>query len=219
MAEYRLIDVSMGMEEFTFEGNIPFRADGPFNRLPGDNPEYVYDLTLSTQTGTHIQGPHYFLEEGRRIETFPLAFFEGRACVLDLTKRGEDTTAGELKELLGPEDMDCPLVLFRTGHMEEVIRSGVLDPSRRPGLSLEAARFLVEEWGVRLIAIDSVGVESRVTKNYEVNRYLCESGLLILEGLVNLASIRKRHVCLEAFPLKVRGVEGTPCRAVVKEFP
>ena len=209
MNRYKLIDVSMDMEGFTFPGNPPFRVEGPFNRVPGDNPEFVYDLTLSTQTGTHVQGP--------RIETFPLEFFEGRACVLNLVKRGRDTTEDDLRSMILPEDMGCPFVLFRTGHMEEVIRSGQLDPSERPGLSLEAARFLVHEWGVRLIAVDSVGVESRKTKNYEVNRFLCESGVLILEGLVNLGSIRKRHVFLEAFPLKIRGVEGTPCRAVVKE--
>lgn len=217
MNSYRLIDVSMDMEGFTFPGNPLFSAEGPFNRVPGDNPEFVYDLTFSTQTGTHIQGPHYFLEEGRRIDSFPLGAFEGMACVLDLSKRGEDTTVEDLRSLIRPGDRECPFVLFRTGHMEEVIRSGVLDPARRPGLSPEAARFLVREWGVRLIAIDSVGVESRASENYEVNRYLCESGLLILEGLVNLSTIRRRHVFLEAFPLKVRNVEGTPCRAVVKE--
>lgn len=218
MNPYRLIDVSMDMEDFTFAGNPHFRAEGPFSRVPGRNPEFVYDLTLSTQTGTHIQGPHYFLEEGRRIDSFPLEAFEGMACVLDLAKRGEDTTLEDFKALLQAGDMECPFVLLRTGHMEEAIRSGVLDPASRPGLAMEAARFLVKEWGVRLIAIDSVGVESRGTGNYEVNRFLCESGVLILEGLVNLFEIRQRHVFLEAFPLKMRDVEGTPCRAVVKEF-
>lgn len=217
MNDYRLIDISMDMGGFTFPGNPPFRVEGPFSRVPGDTPEFVYDLTLSTQTGTHIQGPHYFMEDGRRIETIPLEFFEGRACVLDLVKRGQDTTAEDLQKLILPGDMGCPVVLFRTGHMEAVIRSGRLEASERPGLSLEAARYLVREWRARLIAIDSVGVESRVTENYEVNRFLGESGVLILEGLVNLGSIRMRHVFLEAFPLKIGGVEGTPCRAVVKE--
>ena len=35
--------------------------------MEGPAREYVYDLTLCTQSGTHVQGPHYFLPEGERI--------------------------------------------------------------------------------------------------------------------------------------------------------
>ena len=215
---YRLIDVSMGMDEFTFEGDQPFELAGPYNWVPGGNPEFVYDFKASTQTGTHIQGPHYFLEHGRTIETFPLAAFEGWATVIDIEKRGRDTTREDLLQQLEHLDISGEIVLLRSGHMEEVIASGTLDPLRRPGLSLDAAHYLVEEKRIRMLAIDSVGVESRVTSNYDVNVYLCRHDILILEGLVNLASIRESRVFLEAFPLKMRGVEGTPCRAIIKEY-
>ena len=102
--------------------------------------------------------------------------------------------------------------------MERVIASGVLEPGDRPGLSLEAARWLAADSGVRMIAIDSVGVESRTTSDFDVNVLLCHAGILILEGLVNLDALGPGPLWLEAFPLKVRGVEGTPCRAVVKDY-
>ena len=69
-----------------------------------------------------------------------------------------------------------------------------------------------------MVAIDSVGVESRRTEHYEVNVSLCRAGILILEGLVNLGALTAGRLWLEAFPLKVRGVEGAPCRAVVREY-
>ena len=69
-----------------------------------------------------------------------------------------------------------------------------------------------------MIGIDSVGLESRVSENYDVNVYLCSQGIIILECLVNLHSIKKHEVFLEAYPLKIKGVEGTPCRAIVKEY-
>ena len=101
--------------------------------------------------------------------------------------------------------------------MAEIIDRGVMDPARRPGLSMDADEYLAEDCGVRMIAIDALGVESRATRNFEVNRYLCEKGVLLLEGLVNLEAVRARRFFLEAFPLKIRGVEGTPCRAIIKE--
>src|ERR1051326_243426 len=88
---YTLIDISLWMDDFTFEGDQPFEVTGPLNWITGSNPEFVYDLKASTQTGTHIQGPHYFLEEGKRIETFPLEAFEGWAHIVEMEKRGEDT--------------------------------------------------------------------------------------------------------------------------------
>ena len=217
MASYRIIDVSMWMDAFTFASDQEVRVSGPFNRVGGNNPEFVYDITLCTQSGTHIQGGHYFREEGKRIEEYPLSAFEGEAFLVDITKRGTDTTQVELAQIIDGIDLRGKILILRTGHMEEVIKTGKLESVSRPGLSLEAAVYLVETKGIKMLAIDSFGVESRATQNYDVNYYLCGKDILILEGLVNLAAVSKREVFLEAFPLKIRGVEGTPCRAIIKE--
>jgi len=218
MSDYRIIDISMWMDSFDFPGNPPVRVTGPFNRLTGDNPEFVYDVEVCTQSGTHVQGPHYFLENGSRINDHPLDSFEGIAHVLDVTKRGADVTLDEMKRLLQGVDLTDKILILRTGHMEELIHAKKIDIRTRPGISLDAARYLCEEKGIRMIGIDSIGLESRATENYEVNVYLCSQGIIILEGLVNLHSIRKNKVFLEAYPLKIRGVEGTPCRAIIKEY-
>lgn len=207
----------MWMDAFTFASDQEVRVSGPFNRVGGNNPEFVYDITLCTQSGTHIQGGHYFREEGKRIEEYPLSAFEGEAFLVDITKRGTDTTQVELAQIIDGIDLRGKILILRTGHMEEVIKTGKLESVSRPGLSLEAAVYLVETKGIKMLAIDSFGVESRATQNYDVNYYLCGKDILILEGLVNLAAVSKREVFLEAFPLKIRGVEGTPCRAIIKE--
>ncbi len=134
-----------------------------------------------------------------------------------MEKRGTDTTRDDLILKVQRENLPGDIVLFRTGNMEEIIKSGVINPNKRPGLSLDAAKYLAEEQRVKVIAIDSIGVESRKRKNFEVNKYLCSKGVLLLEGLINLNAVHKRKIFLEAFPLKIRGVEGTPCRAIIKE--
>jgi kynurenine formamidase len=146
-----------------------------------------------------------------------LSSFEGTAYVIDIKKRGTDVTAEELKEQLDSVDLQDKILILRTGHMAELIRDKVLIQDKRPGLSINAARYLCEDKGIKMIAIDSVGVESRVSKNYDVNVYLCKQGILILVCVANLDQITKQEVFLEAFPLKIVGVEGTPCRAIIKE--
>jgi kynurenine formamidase len=208
----------MDMDAFTFQDDQAVKALGPFNRIAGNNPEYVYDLNLCTQSGTHIQGAHYFRADGKRIDQYPLSAFEGEAVLVDIAKRGVDTTESEMIRLVDHLDLREKILILRTGHMEEVVQTGILESASRPGLSLEAAVYLAETKRIKMIAIDSVGVESRVTRNYEVNHYLCGKDVLILEGLVNLRAVSKQEIFLEAFPLKILGVEGTPCRAIIKEF-
>jgi kynurenine formamidase len=207
----------MWMDAFTFASDQEVRVTGPFNRVGGNNPEFLYDMILCTQSGTHIQGGHYFRAEGKRIEEYPLSAFEGEAFLIDITKRGTDTTHVELAQIIDGSDLRGKILVLRTGHMEEVIKTGKLESISCPGLSLEAAVYLAETKRIKMLAIDSIGVESRATQNYDVNYYLCGKDILILEGLVNLAVVSKREVFLEAFPLKIRGVEGTPCRAIIKE--
>ena len=215
---YRIIDISQWVGDFTYPGDSGLTIEGPFNHVSGLNREYVHDLRLSTQSGSHIQGPHYFLEDGARINDFDLPSFEGPAVVIDLEKRGIDTTREDLIAKLDGARLENQVLILRTGHMDEVVKEKTVDFAKRSGLSIDAAHYLAEDQKIKMIAIDSLGIESRVTKNYEVNKYFCSKGILILEELVNLAAIKQRNVFLEAFPLKIRGVEGTPCRAIVKEL-
>ena len=216
--QYRLVDVSMWMDDFQFPGDEPVVVSGPFNFLTGANPEYVHHLSTPTQAGTHVQGPRYFLADGVTIDTFPLERFEGEAVMVDLPHRGTDMELHELQAALAGRSLTGRVLLLRSGHMGRVIDSGVLDPLDRPGLSLEVARWLADESGVGMVAIDSVGVESRKTSDHDVNVTLCRAGILILEGLIGLERLGSGPLWLEAFLLKLRGVEGTPCRAVVKDY-
>ncbi len=220
---YKIIDVSQWMDEFCFPGNPSFSRQGPFNRVQGTNREFVYDMEICSQSGTHIQGPHYFMKEGKTIDEFPLNRFEGFALMMDLEKRGTDTTAQDFKEKFTALETETEsktsgdILILRTGNMEHIIQSGTIDANQRPGLSMDAAVYLAEERKIKLIGIDSIGLESRSTQNYEINRYLCSKEVLILEGLVNLHSVTSRTFFIEAYPLKIKGVEGTPCRAIIKE--
>jgi kynurenine formamidase len=201
------------MEDYVFPTNPPCSPYGPQNRISGEDREYVYDFLCCTQTGTHIQGPHYFVEDGKRINEFPLECFEGMAVVIDVPTRELDEI--DLRGMVECLDLEKKILILRSGHMDRVILTKKIGD--RPGLSLAAARYLVEEKRIRMIAIDSIGIECGKDEGRKVSVYLCQKEVLILEGLVNLCAITESQVFLEAFPLKLRGVEGTPCRAFVRQ--
>ncbi len=213
--KYKIVDLSIWMDDFIFPGNPPVVREGPINRVTGSNPEYVYDLEFCSQSGSHIQGAHYFKSDGIRIHEYQLEDFEGKAHIIDVTKRGEDITKDDLLEKVADVGLEGKIVVFRTGFMDELISSQRMD-MKRPGLSLEAARYLCQEKKIKMIAIDALGVESVKSKNYEVNVYLCTQRILILECITNLHLMKGSEIYIEAFPLKIKGVEGTPCRAIAK---
>ncbi len=214
---FRLMDISMDTEAYTFPGNPPLEKSGPHSRVSGPVREYVYDLRLCTQSGTHIQSGHYFLEDGETLDQVTLERCQGWCRLVPLVKRGEDTTREDLKRLFERHPLQERMILFVTGHMEEIIATGRCLSESRSGLSPEAAAYLVEEHGITLLGIDSVGLESRSFNDFRVTRYLGARGVLLLECLVNLGQLPPfSRAYLEAFPLKIRGVEGTPCRAVLR---
>jgi len=214
----RLVDLSIPLfpGAVTFPGDPPVRIDGPYNALNGPIREYCYTLRLPTQAGTHIQGPHYFRAEGRTIDAFPLTRFAGEAWVIDV--RGQRLVTPAALAPLANAHLAGQVVLLHSGYMARLLAAPTPEALERlvaakPGLTLEAAHWLVER-GLRFIGIDSVGLEPGGATDYSVNRYLCQEEVLILEGLINLEQLPGRGAWVEAFPLPIRGVEGTPCRAI-----
>ena len=216
----RLIDLSLPLSAGSvhFPGDPPVELDGPYNALEGPVREYCYRLHLPTQAGTHIQGPHYFLAAGRPIDSFPIERFEGPAYVLDV--RGLPLFTPQSLAPLAGVDLCGAVVLFHSGYMARLLAAttpGELAAlvDTKPGLSLDAAIELAGR-GVSMLGIDSVGLEPGGDLSYPVNRCLCEREVLILEGLTNLDRLPPAGAWVEAFPLPVPGVEGTPCRAVAR---
>lgn len=112
------------------------------------------------------------------------------------------------------------VVLIRTGRMKDYENAErfMADP---PGLSMEAARFLVETGGAMVIGADNLSLETFPPEepgNYvPVHTYLlAERGVSIME-LVNLEQLARDGVHEFAFiggSLKLRGASAAPMRPV-----
>ncbi len=119
--------------------------------------------------------------------------------------------------MLRPGDV----VLMRTGVMNlwpDVAKYRLAD---QPGLSLEAAQWLVEEQKAMLLGADNFGVESFPSKDPEnfvpLHSYLqAERGVSLLEALwlEDLAKDQVYEFLLIASPLKMRGATASPIRPI-----
>jgi kynurenine formamidase len=112
------------------------------------------------------------------------------------------------------------VVLVRTGRMK-LYASGDAYAKEAPGLTLDAARFLIEEGGAMTVGADNLSFEgfpSEVDGNYiPVHTYLlAQQGAHILE-LVDLESLAADRVYEFAFigtSLKLRGADAAPMRPI-----
>lgn len=171
-------------------------------------------LDLYSHCGTHVDAPRHFLPGGATVDSLPLSACIGPARVVDLTpvrprERITPQRLGPWRERVGPGDR----LLFRT---DWSLRHGTPEYRQQlPRIDLQLARWLVRA-GVALIGVEPPSVADVNDRDEltAVHRVLLEGGVVVVEGLANLAQIRPETVELIVLPLKVLGGDGAPARAV-----
>ncbi|MDP2138688.1 MAG: cyclase family protein [Candidatus Didemnitutus sp.] len=187
---------------------------------PGDTPaEFVFVATkaggfscnvgrarLSMHGGTHADAPYHFDDEGAKIDEVPLETYVGPAVVVDV--RGHAIIDPAC--FAGIELGDTPRVLLRS----DVWQDPTEFPSEWPVLAPQLAPWFAAQ-GVKLIGLDFPSVDQRDSKDLPVHHALGRAGVLILENL-DLRSAEPGRYELMALPLRIRGGDGSPIRAVLR---
>lgn len=78
-----------------------------------------------------------------------------------------------------------------------------------------SAAFVLSDAGFRLVGVEGVSISPSECEA-AVHRQLLGSGMVILEGL-DLSAVEPGGYFLFAAPLKIRGADGSPVRAVLME--
>ncbi|MDN5300915.1 MAG: hypothetical protein PWQ60_429 [Thermoanaerobacteraceae bacterium] len=174
-----------------------------------------FQLILNDHTGTHIDSPFHMCEEKETIEKLPLSSFIGEAILLDFGEMPPDREITEedikeklLKSTLTIEENDIVIIKKWKGNWGEegFFRCKALDES--------AAGFLVKS-KVKLLGIDlpSVDVEDTPMRR-RAHIKLLSNDVYIVENLINLEKITKNRFRFIAMPLKIKGISGSPTRAI-----
>lgn len=169
----------------------------------------VSQLVVGAHTGTHVDAPLHFIDGGSAVDEIPFDVLIGPALVVELETSGEIS-----REVLVACDCEGQRrVLFKTSN--SLLWRALEFRRDFAYLTADASEYLVEI-GVRLVGIDYLSIERFGATEPRTHRTLLGAGVVILEGL-NLSAVKPGRYQLICLPLRIRGGDGSPCRAVLIE--
>ena len=169
----------------------------------------VSQMTLGVHTGTHVDAPYHLIEGGNTVDNLPLDLLIGRAYVLHLPE-ADLITLDMLKNSSIPPR--TKRVLFRTRNSEIWHSNKKTFQKNFVSLSSEAAEYLVAR-GVKLVGIDYLSI-APFGDSAPTHKILLSAGVIVVEGL-NLSEVSQGRYTLYCLPLKLKGADGAPARAVL----
>ena len=170
----------------------------------------VSRLCCSAHTGTHVDAPHHFLNDGRTVESLPLDVLTGAARVVSIPDEVEVITAGILEGASIPSGTSRLLLKTRNSHIWE--RGEQHFQPDFVGVSADGAEWLARR-GVKLVGVDYLSV-APYKQSVPTHRALLEPGIVVLEGL-DLSAVPPGEYELYCLPLKLVGCDGAPARAIL----
>jgi arylformamidase len=174
-----------------------------------DDKVNVTRITLGSHTGTHVDAQWHFMQEGNSIDREPLSKFAGDAVIVDTScEAGLGISAKSLSrhsDIIQADD----ILLIYTGKGSNRTDFAYLETS--------AAEWMVENQ-IKCIGIDTPSVEKYGYKDAPVHKLLLSNGIGIIENLDNLKQFVSKRMFLVCLPLPLKGVDGSPARAVLLEI-
>jgi arylformamidase len=164
-------------------------------------------LVMGSHTGTHVDAPYHFIDDGPRLGEVSLDRMVGEALVVDL--RGRMAIDAAALADVGFERGD--IVLFHTDNSERWAASEFQRDFTY--MTADAAHALVER-GVRAIGMDYLSIEQFGSRDFPVHHILLGAGVFVIEGL-DLRHVEAGRYVLVCLPLKFPGLDGAPARAVL----
>jgi arylformamidase len=183
--------------------NPPIELDAIMHTERGDICT-VSALKMGTHTGTHIDGPNHFLPGGPGTDAVPLQNLIGPARVIEI----EDPGAVRWDELRKHNIGHSERLLFKTLNSQRCWDSPEF-VSDFVSLAEDAASHLAE---LKTLA---VGIDYLSMGSPEVHRTLLRAGVAIIEGL-NLSKVSGGEYEFLCLPLRIRGGDGAPARALLR---
>lgn len=167
-------------------------------------------IACSVHSGTHVDAPAHFIENGVTVDQLALGTLIGPATVIELPEVSI-VTPEILEKAVLPKGIHRLLIKTRNSTLWN-------DPHHpfQPefaALSAEAAVWIVEK-GIRLVGVDYLSVQLFGDIEPLTHRVLLQAGVIIIEGL-DLRKANPGEYSLVCLPIKLAGSDGAPARAVL----
>ena len=172
-------------------------------------------IIMGSHTGTHLDAPRHFIQDGIGIDGIPPDKLIGEAYVADLSKKpiGSGITSEDLRRELDEKIVKDDIVVVYTGCSE---RWGVESMNRDyTYLTGDAADYLVSR-RVRAVGIDFLSVEKFKAAEPVVHKTLLGNGIFIIESLSSaLKQFVGKRILMICMPIKLENGDGAPARVIV----
>jgi arylformamidase len=212
----KIIDISPLISEATgvFPGDTPFRRNVALDFKQGHN-LLLSSIQTTLHIGAHADAPNHYSPDGAGIDTRDLSRYLGHCLVLHAeVPRGERVSKSHFGERWRTTvRWPSARILVKTGSFP--------DPDQWNSDFCSFDPELIREWasaGVKLIGIDTPSIDPETSKALESHNVVAQSDLAILEGLI-LDHVPEGFYSLVALPLKLKGADAAPVRAVLLDDP
>ncbi len=169
----------------------------------------VSRIDMGVHTGTHVDAPYHFLQEGSTVDQLDLSMLAGRAYVLHLPEVDLITAAVLDAAQIPPRTRR---VLFKTRNSDYWANDDLGFQEDFVGLSEDGAEYLVQR-GVKLVGMDYLSI-APYKQSRPTHEILLSAGVVIVEGL-DLREVSQGRYTIYCLPLKLAHSDGAPARAIL----
>ncbi len=192
-------------------------------------------ISVENHSGTHVDAPAHFLEEGKTISDYNLSeFIFNRVMLWECEKNShelvtvEDLLESHLTES-GLDNVDC--LLIRTGFFKYRKNNVEKYLTHNPGISEDLIHYLREKFPqIRALGIDCVSIspytnpasankahKTAFLGSEDFNGDTCSEPLLLIEDM-KLQAVPKNAIIEKLFivPWQLKGVDSAPCSVIAQ---
>ncbi len=192
----------------------------------------AFNFETAEHGGTHIDAPIHFSETGQTVDQIPLTRLIGDAIKIDVSANA----ANDPDYLISVQDLEKweesygqipegSIVLLQSGfgkyYPNKVKYLGTAERGEEavqklhfPGLSPDAAQWLVDNRSIKAIGIDTPSIDYGQSEYFESHVILLSKNIPAFENLTNLDQLPEIGFSIIALPIKIKGGSGGPLRII-----
>jgi kynurenine formamidase len=190
----------------------------------------AFQFTSAEHGGTHIDAPIHFAEGRKSVDEITLDQLTGTAIVINV----KDSVSDYIDYQISVDDFknweaiyglipDGAIVLLNTGFGSfwpdrmKYMGTDQVGPAavallHFPGLSPEAAQWLVDNRNIKAIGLDTPSIDYGRSSDFRSHRILMEQNISAFENVAHLDKLPPKGAYVVALPMKIKGGSGGPLR-------
>jgi kynurenine formamidase len=207
----------------TFFGEQQFFMEQKFNWA--EHKFNLFELRVNEHTGTHVDAPFHFSEDGQSVDQIPVERLICPLAVIDIREKA----AADADAQVTPDDVKAWIaangeipagacVAMNSGWSGKVATPGFRNADGEgkmhfPGFHVEAAQMLAETGDVAGIAVDTLSLDHGISPDFATHYAWLPTGRWGLECMANLDAVPATGATLIVGAPKHAGGSGGPARA------